>query len=89
MPSQPLPMSAFARVHTFLQLLVKTYLGSLVYLEMIILPCFFFLFFFGGGGMSGQCLYLSGLLAYTLPGDYFTKEGNAGATEMTLISVKF
>ena len=34
-------------------------------------------------------LYLSGIQAYTFPGDYLSKEWNAGTSEKTFIFVKF
>ena len=79
MSSQLSLMSVF----TPLQSLVKNYLDSLLYLEMTEIISWISVV---------ACLlvpYISGIQAYALPEDYFTKEWNAGASEKTLIFVKF
>ena len=74
-------MSVFARVLTPLQLLLKTYLGSLAYTEMTamlfwisVVACVLVLVLLPPG--LTRCWEI-----------YFFKEWNAGASEKTLISL--
>ena len=76
-------VSVFTSVHTPLKLLVKTYLGSsLIYPETISYICWI---------SVAACQLvpaLSGIWAYTMPGIFFTKEGNADASEKILLLLK-